>query len=78
MEEKIISILNEDVEGEQDWAAETAIVDDKLIDSLDMVAIISDLNEEFDVEISVDEMSPENFNSVAAIAEMIRHLQEDN
>jgi D-alanine--poly(phosphoribitol) ligase subunit 2 len=76
MEEKIINILNEDARDDIDWAAQTAIVDDELIDSLDMVAIIGDMNEEFDIEISVDEMTGENFNSVAAMCAMVKKLQE--
>lgn len=76
MEEKILAILRENAGEDIDWASQEAIVDDELIDSLDMVAIIGDLNDEFDVEITVDDMVPENFNSVSAIAAMIDHLSE--
>lgn len=75
MEEQIISILNEDAGSDIDWQKEKAIIDDELIDSLDLVAIVSDLNEAFDVTIGVEEMVPANFNSVAAIAAMIAGLQ---
>lgn len=76
MEQEIIAILNEDAGNDIDWASETAIVDDELIDSLDLVAIVSDLNEKYDIEITVDDMIPENFNTVAAMAKMISHLRE--
>lgn len=78
MEETILAILEEDAGKDVDWKAQSAIVDEELIDSLDMVAIISDLSEAFDVDITVDDMTPENFNSVAAMMQMITRLQRDN
>ena len=49
MREKIIEILNEICPG-NDFENETAIIDDGIIDSLDIVAVISELMEEFDVQ----------------------------
>ena len=77
MEEKILEIINENAGNDLDWAVQTKLIDDELIDSFDVVAIISDLADEFDVEITVDDMIPENFNSVGAIGDLIRRLQEE-
>ena len=77
MEEKILEIINENAGTDTDWADQTAMIDDELIDSFDVVAIISDLSDEFDVEITVDDMIPENFNSVDAIEQLIKRLQEE-
>ena len=77
MEEKILEIINENAGTDMDWAAQTKLIDEELIDSFDVVAIISDLADEFDVEITVDDMIPENFNSVEAMEKLVRRLQEE-
>ena len=77
MEEKIFEIIRENAGTDTDWSVQTALIDDELIDSFDLVAIISDLSDEFDIEITVDEMIPENFNSVEAIENLIQRLQEE-
>ena len=59
MREKIIEILNEICPG-NDFENETAIIDDGIIDSLDIVAVISELMEEFDVQLGVNDLTPEN------------------
>lgn len=76
MENQIIAILNENAGSDVDWASQEKIMDDEMIDSLDLVAIISDLDEKYDIEITVDDITPENFNSVAAIAEMVARLMK--
>ena len=73
MREKIIEILNEICPG-NDFENETAIIDDGIIDSLDIVS--SELMEEFDVQLGVNDLTPENFNSVDAIVELIENAQD--
>ncbi|MGO5114810.1 acyl carrier protein [Candidatus Avoscillospira sp. LCP25S3_F1] len=75
MKEKIIQIMSEICPG-VDFAAETALIDDGLVDSLDIVNIVTELMDVFDVEINVEDLLPENFNSVDAIAALIEQLQE--
>ncbi|MFC2662130.1 MAG: acyl carrier protein [Eubacterium sp.] len=77
MKEKILNIIVENAGDELDWANEDKIVDKELIDSLDMVAIIGDISEEFDIEISVDDMTAENFNSLDAIEALVKRLSEE-
>ena len=50
--------------------------DDRLLSSLDIVTIVGKFNDEFDVEISVEDLEPENFNSVDAMVELITRMQE--
>ena len=74
MRQKIIDILmdfNEDVDYEQ----EQRLVDEGYIDSLDLTAIILELEGAFQVRINPSEIEPENFNSVDAILDMIRRYQ---
>ena len=77
MKEKILEIIRENAGSDTDWALQTTLIDDELIDSFDVVAIISDLSDEYDIEITVDDMIPENFNSVEAIENLVRRLQEE-
>ena len=74
MKKKIIEILSEICPG-IDFETETALIDDGLIDSLDIVAVVTELMEAFDVELGVDDLTPENFNSVEAIEELIESKQ---
>ena len=74
MKKQIIEILSEICPG-IDFETETALIDDGLIDSLDIVAVVTELMEAFDVELGVDDLTPENFNSVEAIEELIERKQ---
>ena len=47
------------------------MIDDGLIDSFDMVALVSEMMDEFGVNISIEDIIPENFNSVAAMQALI-------
>ena len=51
--------------------------DDCVIDSFDIVSIIGEVSEKFGVEISVDDILPENFNSVKALYALIERLKEE-
>ena len=53
------------------------LIDDKILDSFDIVSIISDLNDEFDITIPADEIIPKNFNSARAIYAMVERLMEE-
>ena len=74
MREQINEILTEICPG-VDFEQETALIDDGLIDSLDIVAVVTDLMDTFDVQLGVDDLTPENFNSVDAICQLIERAQ---
>ena len=71
MKEELLQILTEAVPGVA-VEAETALVDDEILESLDIVTIVSEIKDVFDVEITVDDLVPENFNSVEAILALIQ------
>ncbi|MBE6598934.1 MAG: acyl carrier protein [Ruminococcaceae bacterium] len=74
MIEKIYEILEEccpDV----DFRTEKNLVDDGLLESLDIVMIVNELAEEFDVRIGVEDILPENFNSAEAMTALVVRLQ---
>ncbi|WP_108774469.1 acyl carrier protein [Lactimicrobium massiliense] len=54
-----------------DFESEDKLITNKVLDSFDIVTLVTDLGEEFDVDIDSDDLIPENFNSVDAMAALI-------
>lgn len=69
MREKIKELLAENYP-EIDFEASDELVDDGTLDSLTVVGVISVLSADLDVEIPYEEIVPENFNSLDAMAEL--------
>ncbi|MCQ2354243.1 MAG: phosphopantetheine-binding protein [Clostridia bacterium] len=74
MEETLLEIL-EDINSDIDYKTETAIIDDGLLDSFDIVALVGEMNDAFDINISVVDLIPENFNSLQAMLALVDKLQ---
>jgi acyl carrier protein len=72
--EKLLEILSE-VRPDVEFAEQTQLVDGGVLDSFDIVTIISELNDAFDINIRVNDLSPENFNSVEAMMALVERLQ---
>lgn len=75
MREKILEILS-GIRSDIDFENSTKLIDDGLLESLDIVSIVGEFNDEFDIEISVEDLLSENFNSVDAMVELITRAQE--
>ena len=73
--ERILEILSELKSG-VDFSQETQIVTGKVLDSIDITELISALEDEFDIEISMEYMENENFDSAEAIWNMVQELKE--
>lgn len=76
MKDRILSILKS-MDDSVDYMSETKLIDDKVIDSLTLTALISELESEFNIEIDMDDIVPENFNSVDAMTELVERLQDE-
>ncbi len=74
--EKLLEILKS-VRGDVDFENETKLMDDGILDSFDIVSIVAELCEEYDVTITVDMLEPENFNSAAAMLAMVEKLLDE-
>ena len=61
--EKLLEILK-GIRPDVDFENETSLIDDGVLDSFDVVSIISELDDEFGVQVKINELDPENFNSV--------------
>lgn len=71
--EQLIEIM-QNLHPDVDFEAYEGLVDDGILDSLDIVTLITDINDAFDVSIPAEEILPENFNSAAALWELIERL----
>ncbi len=74
--EKILEILKS-IRSDVDFENETNLVDNNILDSFDIVSVVAELQDAFDVTITVDDMEPENFNSVQAIHALVERLMEE-
>ena len=59
-----------------DYENETGLVSNKIIDSIDMTSILAELEETFDIEIDMEYIVPENFDSVQALWDMIQERRD--
>lgn len=73
MREDVLRVLKS-VRPDIDYENATALVDDNILGSLDIVEIVSLLNDEFVIDISVDDLVPENFNTLDAIVELVESM----
>lgn len=73
--DKIIELLSS-IKSGVDFANEDQIVTGGVLDSIDITEFITALEDEFDIEIGMEYMENENFDSVDAIWEMVEELQE--
>ncbi|MGP1459216.1 MAG: acyl carrier protein [Treponema sp.] len=74
--EELLALLK-DVKADVDFENCTTLVDDMYLDSFDILQIISQLNEEYDISIPAHEIIPANFNSAKGLLDMIHRLQEE-
>lgn len=79
--EEIRSALLDILEGlhpDEDFENCTDLVDGKVIDSFDIITIISEINDEFDVTVTADLIVPENFNSLDALCDLVQKLIDED
>ena len=59
-----------------DFENETKLIDDSILDSFDIIAIVSEFDEAFDIEIDAADLEPDNFNTIEAMWELIQDMQQ--
>ena len=74
--DKVMEILK-DIRPDVDFENETKLIDDDILDSFDIISIVGEFNDAFDIEINVEDLEPENFNTVGAMFSLIQKLQEE-
>ena len=71
--DKLLEIL-QGIRPDVDFENETELIDEGILDSFDVVSIISEIDDAFGVQIRINELDPENFNSAEAIWSLIQKL----
>ncbi|MBQ3461174.1 MAG: acyl carrier protein [Solobacterium sp.] len=74
--EELLEVL-QDIKDDVDFETCTTLIDDHILDSFDILQLISSLNDTFDISIPASEIVPENFNSAEALWKMVQKLQEE-
>jgi acyl carrier protein len=75
MKEKILEILSE-IRPECDFSEDVDFIKNGLLDSMEVVILVDELQEEFDVAIPGTEISMTNFSSLDAIANLVKKYKE--
>jgi len=71
---EILQEMHDDV----DFTTHETLIDDKVIDSFDIITLIAEIDDRIGVTIPADELIPENFNSYNAISALISRLEDDD
>ncbi len=72
--EELLRIMSE-IRPDVDFTAATKLIDDDILDSFDIISMVSEINDAFGIEINVNDLLPENFNSAEALYTLIQKLQ---
>lgn len=70
MREHILEVLTS-VRPDVDFTRETGLIDDNILESFDVIQIVTSLMDEFDVDIDADDIEPENLNDLDAICALV-------
>ena len=73
--DQLMEILTE-VNADVDFETCDTLIDDGILDSFDIVSIVGELYDTFDIDITPADIVPENFNSAEAMWDMIQRLQD--
>lgn len=75
--EELLEMLK-DLHPEVDFENCDTLIDDGILDSFDIVTLIAEISSEFDVKVGAEWIVPENFNSAAALWDMIQKLEDED
>lgn len=75
--EELIEIL-EDIQPDADYESCTTLIDDHILGSLQIITLVAELEDAFDISIPTVEIKPENFNSAKALWSMVQRLQDED
>lgn len=74
--DRLIKIL-EELNPEVDYNTCTTLIDEHYLDSLAILSLVAEIEEEFDVVIPTVEIIPDNFNSASSLWALIQKLAEE-
>ncbi len=74
--EELLTILS-GIRSDVDFEHEKKLIDDSILDSFDIISIVGELNDHYNIEINVEDLEPDNFNTVEAMLDLINKLKEE-
>lgn len=77
MMEEVIKIL-EGIKPGIDFRSENDLFGDHILASLEIMMLVSELNDAFDIEITLPDIKPENFRSAETIYEMVQRVSDED
>lgn len=75
MKEKIIEILM-DLVPDFEYSDDTKLLEDGILDSFDIVNLVLEINEEFGINIGVEDVNEDNFETVDSILKLVEDKLE--
>lgn len=77
MDNRLLEIL-EDINPDIDYETCTNLIDGHYLDSLSIISLVAEMEDEFDITIPTVEIVPDNFNSAESMWSMITRLEEES
>lgn len=74
--DELLEILR-DIDPDNDYENDKRLIDDGHLDSLSLLQLVTELEDNFEIQITPNELIPANFNSVEAIWAMVQRLQQE-
>lgn len=74
--EKLLEILT-DLHADVDFESEERLIDDGILDSMDIIRLITEISDAYDVTITAKDIIPSNFNSAKSLYTLIQRLQDE-
>ncbi len=73
--DKLLEILGE-IRPDIDFINEKNLINDGVLDSFDIIQVVIALNEAYNIDINVEDLEPDNFNTADAMLQLVEKLQE--
>ena len=67
----------EELRPDVDFENEKQLITDGILESFDIVALVGELSDAFDIELHVEDLVPDNFNSTEGMMELIEKLRDE-
>ena len=75
---KELTEILENMRPDIDFTKEKSLVTDRLLESFDIISLVTKINDTFDVKVKPADLVPENFDTVEAMWAMIERLQDED
>lgn len=76
MKEQILELL-ESIRPDVDFQKEQHLIDDEILESFDVIQIVTTLMDEFDIYIDADDIEPENLNNLDVICALVEQKKSE-